>query len=134
MSNPLPSLATPFNDSSGDDDGDKYSRIMAMLITILERQDTMIEAQAKNEADLESHMAREEEAIGKWMDSLPVTPEGKPDIGGHRLFHQELIEEARERKKMWRDLRSEILKKSTWAIVGVIGALVAYWWTNEIRK
>ena len=120
-------FATP---PGGSDD----NNVMAILLTILERQDVILEKQGGIETTLMGHMEREEAAIEKWMDSLPKTVEGNPDVAGHRLFHQELIEESRERKKMWRELRNELLKKSSWAVVAVIGALVAYWWNHEIRK
>ena len=123
-------LATPPGGFGGDDD-DKYLNLLTM---ILERQDTIIEKQEDTDKALAGHMEREEAAIGRWMESLPKTVDGKPDIEGHRVYHQELIEEARERKKMWRDLRSELLKKTSWAILAVVGALILYWWNHEVRK
>ncbi len=110
---------------------DKY---MDLLMLILERQDTLVEKVEKLESDLSSHMVREEGAIGKWMDSLPKKPDGSPDVEGHRDYHQELIEESLEKKKMWRELRTEMLKKGTWGIVLVLTALVMYWWNHEVRR
>ena len=121
-------LATPPN---GDDDDDRY---LGLLTLILERQDTILDRQDKTDVVLERHIIKEEAAINKWMDSLPRTVDGEPDTEGHRLFHQELIEEARERKKMWRELRTEVLKKSAWGIVLVLIALVTYWWNHEVHK
>lgn len=110
------------------------SMVIRLLTAILERQDTFIDKQAELEAKLDGHMTREESAIGRWMDSLPKRPDGAPDVDGHREYHQALIEESRSRAQMWRELRTEILKKGTWGVVMVIGALIAYWWNHEVKR
>lgn len=114
--------------------GECNARMTELLTLILERQDTILERVDKLDSVLEGHMCREEAAINDWMNSLPKKPDGKPDVEGHRDYHQELIEEARARKTMWRELRTEILKKGTWGIVLVLTALVMYWWNHEVKK
>lgn len=114
--------------------GASDDQFLSLLTLILERQDTILEKVESNDAKLDGHMQREEAAISQWLDSLPKKPDGHPDVEGHRDFHQELIEEARARKTMWRELRTELVKKGAWGIVIVLSALVAYWWNHEVRR
>ena len=120
--------------SSGD-------HVTALLTAILERQDSILDKVecldnriTEADAKLDGHMAREEGLIGEFFSALPVLPNGKPDVDGHRSYHQSLIEEAQDRAKMWRELRTEIIKKGTWGILMVITALVVYWWNGEVKK
>ena len=120
--------------SSGD-------QVTALLMAILERQDNILDKVegldnriTENDAKLDGHMHREEGMTKDMLSSLPVRPDGKPDIEGHRSYHQSLIEEAQDRAKMWRELRVEIIKKGTWGVILVLIALVTYWWNGEIRK
>jgi hypothetical protein len=110
------------------------SSVTDLLMMILDRQDTIIERQSDTDMKLDGHMKREDASIEMWLQSLPKRPDGHADIDGHRDYHQEIIEEARARKTMWRELRSELVKKGAWGIVIVLSALVMYWWDREVKK
>jgi len=71
---------------------------------------------------------RDSEALQQEILALTATvktafPDG--DIDGHRRYHELLIEEAMERKRMRAAILTHVLKSSTWAaIVGVGGRLI----------
>ncbi|WP_291785291.1 hypothetical protein [Luteibacter sp.] len=53
---------------------------------------------------------------------LKAFPEEDPE--GHCRYHQEVIDEIKERKKLWVEIRAHILKGSTWALlVGLVWGL-----------
>jgi len=123
------------------DDGTPGDQYFRLLIQILERQDDIFDKidgldnrVAEGATTLATHIGKEEAVIAGLADAFPKKPDGSADITGHRDYHQELIEEARERKTMWRELRTELVKKGTWGIVLVLGALVAYFWNHEVKR
>lgn len=51
--------------------------------------------------------------------------DGNIDFGGHRRYHEAMIESAKEQAQFWKDLRLDIAKKGTlFLIVTVCGLLV----------
>lgn len=53
---------------------------------------------------------------------LKAFPEEDPE--GHCRYHQEVIDEVKERKKLWIEIRAHILKGSAWALlVGLVWGL-----------
>jgi len=69
---------------------------------------------------LETHMDREEKQLRMLMDAFP-----NRDPIEHRKYHEKLMEAADAQKQFWQDLRLDLAKKATWAIViAIIGLLV----------
>lgn len=78
--------------------------IVKMMVAQNERLEKMSAALIK-------HIETEESAINKFITAFP---EG--DLEGHRRYHQLLIEEAEDRKKM----RQAIITKSTVSLIWVL--------------
>lgn len=105
-----------------------------ILAHILEKQDDILAKIADLEQKLKDHMELEDSTLMTVRDSLPKKPDGTPDVEGHREYHQAIIEEARERKKLWRELRADMVKKGVWGFLFVLWTLFMYWWTHEIKR
>jgi hypothetical protein len=77
---------------------------------------------------MDEHLDKKLEPIHQKLDELLLTikssvPDG--DLEGHRKAHEEWLEERKQRKKMWYDVRKDMV---TWALRGIIVAiLVAAW-------
>ncbi len=54
----------------------------------------------------------------KAMEAFPDGPEN------HRLAHEQMIKAAQAEETFWRDLKSEIAKKSIWGILHILSILV----------
>lgn len=113
------------------DGEDQQTPILAL---ILDRQDTIIDKLSKFESELAGHMQREEAMLKQLENAFPKKSDGKPDVEGHRDYHTSLIEEAKGRAQLWRDLRGELVKKGIMGLVAVLAFLVVYWWNGEIKK
>lgn len=81
-------------------------------------------------ATVADHIAEERPMLRAIVDSLPVQPDGTPDFAAHRAYHDAEIEERRERAKLFRALRAELLKGTMFGLIGVLLFLVGYWWSN----
>lgn len=96
----------------------------ALLVAI----QTMQEQQRRqNVAQQEQHQ-RENEALQREILALSAAvktgfPDG--DLDGHRRYHELLIEEALERKRMRSAIFIHVAKSSTWAVI--VGLLVLLW-------
>ena len=85
---------------------------------------------------MDSHIDKKLQPIHDKLDALLDTvksavPDG--DLDGHRKAHEQWLEERDARKKMWNDVRKDML---TWSIRGVIVAAIAgawYWVQGHIR-
>lgn len=102
--------------------GQEENVIMKMMI----EQNNRFE---KMSAALIKHIETEESAIKKFMSAFP---EG--DLEGHRRYHQLLIEEAEDRKKM----RQAIITKSTvsliWVLLCALGAAFWAWIVQQVKN
>lgn len=58
------------------------------------------------------------ELYDKVMEAFPDGPEK------HRLAHEQMIKAAQAEETFWRDLKSEIAKKSIWGILHILSILV----------
>lgn len=58
------------------------------------------------------------ELYDKFMEAFPDGPEK------HRLAHEQMIKAAQAEETFWRDLKSEIAKKSIWGILHILSILV----------
>ena len=80
---------------------------------------------------LRSHMEAEEAenekiftqiaAIHKLVEAFPVTPEGEPDIHGHRNDHETRMESARTSRQFWNERMGRVLDA---VLMGVMVVLV----------
>lgn len=66
--------------------------------------------------DLGAHIEREDDL---WRSAFP-----NGDIAGHRHAHEAMIEAAQEQAKFWRELKTDLAKKSAWGIIVLVFALV----------
>jgi len=58
------------------------------------------------------------ELYDKFMEAFPDGPEQ------HRLAHEQMIKAALAEETFWRDLRSEIARKSVWGILHILTILL----------
>jgi len=56
--------------------------------------------------------------------AFPRDEEGNVDHEGHRKYHESLIKSAEAQEMFWQELRLEIAKKGTWAILVIVAGLV----------
>lgn len=67
-----------------------------------------------------SYIAKQEGAL----EGFPLK-DGKPDLVGHRDYHETLIEQAKARTAFWRKLTFELAK---WGLLGFLGWAVFQLW------
>lgn len=59
------------------------------------------------------------------LAGYPLDKDGKPDIAGHRSYHEELIEQERARTEYWRKMTFELTK---YGLIGfALWALTQLW-------
>lgn len=56
--------------------------------------------------------------------AFPRDEEGNVDHEGHRKYHESLIKSAEAQEMFWQELRLEIAKKGTWALIVIVAGLV----------
>lgn len=70
------------------------------------------------------------------LAAYPLNSDGKPDIAGHRSYHESLIDQAKARTEFWRKLLFEITK---WGLIGFIAwgaheiVLLVIQWAKSLR-
>lgn len=101
-------------------------KIVELLLRILDRQQSL-------ELKIDSHVSREEDMLGGMAAAFTLLPDGKPDFAGHQSYHAALIEAAKDRAVLFRELRNDLVKKSLWGLLMVLAALIAYWWKHEVK-
>ena len=105
---------------------------VTLLNRMIEQNDAILAKLADNDRRLEEHTRADESVTKELFKAFPKKPDGSPDFEGHEVYHSALIEESRERAKMYRELQRELIKKGMWGILLVLGALIAYWWTGHV--
>lgn len=65
-----------------------------------------------------------EEKMKTLEKALPETPLGDPDISGHRQYHDQRIAAARAEELFWHELKLDLAKKGTWAVLLILLGLV----------
>lgn len=96
----------------------------ALLVAI---QTMQAQQQRRDTAQQEQHQ-RDNEALQREIMALSAAvktgfPDG--DLDGHRRYHELLIEEALERKRMRSAVFIHVAKASTWAVI--VGLLALLW-------
>lgn len=76
------------------------------------------------------HIRDETENAALLRAAIPANPDGSPDVQGHHDYHAALIEEARDRAKFFRNLRFRLMEGGIFALLGALGMLFAFWWSN----
>jgi hypothetical protein len=107
--------------------------IVQLIRRSIEQNDRILEEHADMKAALTNHALNEDNLVKGLLRAFPSKPDGTPDFEGHEAFHTALIEESRARTVFYRDLRQELIKKGLWGLVLILSALVAYWWTGQLR-
>ncbi len=69
--------------------------------------------------DVNQHIAREELDFSEFRGAFPNN-----DPVGHRKYHESEIEAALEKKKLWGELRKELLSKGLWSVLLILVGLV----------
>lgn len=64
------------------------------------------------------------EKLDCFEEAFPLDSEGSPDILGHRRAHEADIAAAKAKEKFYEELRLDLAKKGSWALVLVIAGLV----------
>lgn len=73
-------------------------------------------------ASVEAMRGELAENTRKTEEVLKGFPLGDPD--GHRRYHEEVIQQIADRRKLWQELLTHAVKTSTWlALVGIISVL-----------
>ena len=104
-----------------------HDEVTTLLLKIIDRQEAL-------DRKIDSHVAREEGMLTGMANAFPLRADGRPDFEGHQAYHATIIQEARDRSVLWRELRADLAKKSLWGVVMVMGALIAYWWRHETKS
>ena len=52
--------------------------------------------------------------------AFPLNGEGKVDHEGHRKYHESLIRSAEAQEQFWKELRLDVAKKGTWALIVIL--------------
>jgi hypothetical protein len=86
--------------------------------------------------DMDKHMDDKLKPIHEKLDSLldlvkSSVPDG--DLEGHRRAHEQWLEEREQRKKMWVDVRKDMV---VWAARGLVVAILLagwYWIQGHIK-
>lgn len=99
----------------------------------LEQNEQILQEQKEAREALHKHMLEEEVLIKGLVAAFPKKPDGSPDFEGHEVFHSTLIEESRTRTKLYRELRHDLIRKGVWGVFVVLGVLISYWWTGQVK-
>ncbi|WP_026641109.1 hypothetical protein [Bordetella petrii] len=88
----------------------------------------MQQQQQRRDAEQQDQRTRDNEALQREIMALSAAvktgfPDG--DLDGHRRYHELLIEEALERKRMRSAIFIHVAKSSTWALI--LGLLAVLW-------
>lgn len=106
--------------------------IVNLLQRAIEQNEKILEEHTAIKAAFANHVMNEETLVKGLINAFPKRPDGSPDFEGHEAFHTALIDEARARTVLYRELRNELIKKGLWGLVMILGTLIAYWWTGHI--
>lgn len=107
--------------------------IARLLQQSIEQNERLLVEYEELKNAMHTHVANEEALIKGLIGAFPTKPDGSPDFEGHETFHTALIEEARERAAFFRGLRYKLLEKGFWGLITVLGLLIAYWWSGQVR-
>lgn len=64
------------------------------------------------------------------LAGYPLDKDGKPDIAGHRSYHEELIEQERAKTEYWRKMTFELTK---YGLIGFILWVITQLWAAFIK-
>lgn len=64
------------------------------------------------------------------LAGYPVDKDGRPDVSGHRSYHEELIEQERVRTEYWRKMTFELTK---YGLIGFVLWAVTQLWVAFIK-
>lgn len=107
--------------------------IVRLLNRAIAQNEKILEEHTALKAALTGHVIGEEVLLKGLHAAFPKKPDGSPDYEGHEAFHTALIDEARERSAFFRGLRYKLLEKGFWGLMTVLGLLIAYWWSGQVR-
>lgn len=94
-----------------------------VLNAIGQLQASLDKRHVENVRNIEAGAADIKEVKDQLRRVLAGFPDGDPE--GHCRYHEEVMSELEERKKLWREIRAHILKGGAWAVVG--GVLWGAW-------
>jgi hypothetical protein len=89
----------------------------AIMSQLYGMQTTMNREHAENSGRLDR--------VEKNMQDLAKQAVPGGDWEGHRRYHEAVIEEMNERKRMWREIRLNVLKLSSWGLIVWMLSLLA---------
>lgn len=107
--------------------------IVSLLQRSIEQNERLLKEHSALKATVASHILNEETLVKGLINAFPKRPDGTPDFEGHEEFHTALIDEARARTVFFRELRHDLIKRGLWGLVMILGALIAYWWSGQLR-
>lgn len=62
--------------------------------------------------------------IKKLEGAFPKNEDGTADFEGHKRFHDTKIKAAEAEVKFWQELKLDLAKKGTWAVMLVVAGLI----------
>lgn len=62
--------------------------------------------------------------IKKLEGAFPKNEDGTADFDGHKRFHDTKIKAAEAEMKFWQELKLDLAKKGTWAVMLVVAGLI----------
>lgn len=64
------------------------------------------------------------EKLSQFEEAFPKDRNNRPDMSGHRRSHEADIAAAKAKERFYEELRLDLAKKGSWALVMVIAGLV----------
>jgi hypothetical protein len=62
--------------------------------------------------------------IKKLEGAFPKNEDGTADFEGHKRFHDTKIKAAEAEMKFWQELKLDLAKKGTWAVMLIVAGLI----------
>lgn len=74
--------------------------------------------------EVKDQLAEILEKLGQFEEAFPKDRNNRPDMSGHRRAHEADIAAAKAKERFYEELRLDLAKKGSWALVMVIAGLV----------
>ena len=104
---------------------DAVGLLFDMLAQQNEKIDRLVVSHGNTQELLANHMKGEDQLIQEFKNAFPGG-----DPVGHRMYHEELINQAKVKKEFWLKLTFELAK---WGLIGFLGWAVLQLWHGALQ-
>lgn len=85
---------------------------------------------AKVRAEMTAALKVQEESFAAYIKT--AFPDG--DLGGHKRFHDQLVEEDRDRKALYKEIRNKAVSGVFWVALVLVGTAIWEYFKREVGK